>query len=1441
MKSLGICIGASTLSAVEAEIAPSGRIEIKPLINIAHNGNPREVILQVLDDIPLDEGSKVAVTGRTLRQAVKLSTISEPDAVESALHYLNGSGRGIDAVVSAGGENFLVYILGKDGRICAVKTGNKCASGTGEFFLQQLRRIDLSLDEAMSFAREESPYRVSGRCSVFCKSDCTHATNKGIPKGRIVSGLCEMIAGKILEVIRQTPGSRRIMLIGGLARNQVVIDYLKGKIEELQVPREAPYFEALGAAVWALQNETMPVAVGRKIFKDVGHSFTYLTPLRNFQERVEFKELDRGEARAGDHCLLGLDVGSTTTKAVLVRMADDKILNSIYLRTNGNPVEASRACFTSLHEQLGNLADKIAIRGVGVTGSGRQIAGLYAMTEGVVNEIIAHATGALFFDAAVDTIFEIGGQDAKYTYVHQGMPSDYAMNDACSAGTGSFLEEVAREAMDVEMDAIGPLALKGERPPNFNDQCSAFISSDIKNAFQEGLTKEDILAGLVYSICMNYNNRVKGNRPVGRKVFMQGGVCYNQAVPMAMAALTGKSIVVPPEPGLVGAFGVALEVKRRLKIGTLTEGSFSLRALKERTFEQRQPFICDGGKSGCDRKCEITRIRVEGKTHPFGGACNRWYNVRSQIEVDADKLDLVKKYERLVFPDDPPGEGTESGPRTLTVGVNKSFFVNTYYPLYRHFFQLLGFKVQLPAAMDAEGVDYRGAAFCYPAEIAHGYFLNLLNKRPDYLFLPHLKGLSLEGDDRPGTTCPFSQGEPYFLATAFKENEIMAGLQRQGRILKPVLDFTGDHGRAAESMARSVKVLGVGRRKALAAYEEARRIQDTLAEEMKKSCSQLLQELEQDRSRMAIVVVGRSYNAFVAEANKGIPQKIASRGVPVLPFAFLPYTNEEVSEEMYWAAGQMILKSSRFIARHPQLFPCYITNFSCGPDSFLLEYFRHIMGKKPFLILELDSHVADAGLETRIEAFLDIINNYRELDRQGKTLSVRSAPGFLPARFDNLEHVYCDSRGRKRDLYDPSINVLIPSMGKLGNKAVAAVFRSAGIRATALPPADEETLKLGRSNTSCKECLPLLLTVGALLKYLQEGRKNGDLLLYFMPTASGPCRFGQYSFFIRHMIGQLGIEDVALFSLQAENGYRDLGGKDFFLKLWSSTIIADIFQDLYSLLLTNAVDKNEALRIYWGEWEKITKVLAEAPDFRNLKAALRKTAGTIRGIEGVKPWSEVPVVMLTGEIFVRHDDLSRQFLVEKLADEGLAVKTAGVMEWVYYTDYCYSNNLAGCQPAGRERPALFLKSLWMQGYERAYKRIIAGSGLLPFHWDNVPHMIRSAADLISPQLTGEAILTVGGAITEVPRHYCGVISIGPFGCMPNRLSEAILSKEMGQGWQSMAGRGKGVSRYLKENIYELPFLAIESDGNPFPQVIRAKMEVFLSQALRLHQARQNRR
>lgn len=1434
MKALGICIGATTLSTVELLAARGGDISTTGVLVKPHNGNPRDTLLETLKELDMDSYSGVAVTGRKFRHFLNLSSISEPEAVEAALFHLNNKGTHFNAVVSAGGETFMVYALGKDGRITSVQTGNKCASGTGEFFLQQIRRMGISVEEAINSAQTDEPHTVSGRCSVFCKSDCTHATNKGVPKGRVAAGLCKMMAGKVLEIIRQIP-RQDIMIIGGTSQNSVMIDYLRKEITNLVIPKEAPYFEAMGCALWALNNETTPFPETENLFKKEQDAFFYLPPLKNFESAVDFKTMEMGEAHHGDDCILGLDVGSTTTKAIILRISDNRILASVYLRTEGDPVRASRECYKYLYDRLGDPGDSIKISGLGVTGSGRQIAGLHAMTDCIINEIIAHATGALFFDREVDTIFEIGGQDAKYTYITNGVASDYAMNEACSAGTGSFLEEAAKEALGIEMEEISDIALRGQKPPNFNDQCAAFISSDIKNAFHEGINREDVVAGLVYSICMNYDNRVKGNRPVGNKVFMQGGVCYNRAVPTAMASLTGKQIVVPPDPGLTGAFGVALEVKQKLGANLVKKNTFSLKQLKDRTLKYGKPFICKGGKEKCDRKCEIARIEIEGETYPFGGACNRWYNLRFNIDVKPEELDLVAFYEKLIFrkyikSPEVPGAGKDAE----TIGINKSFWTNTYYPLYYNFFSRLGFKVQLSDSIEQEGMDRKGAPFCYPAEISHGYLEGLLKHMPDYLFLPQFKGNYVENGAKTCTTCPLSQGEPYYLASAFKDHETYRELKKEDRILSPVIDFSRGYKQAEDIFISMAKKLGVGKSKARLAYTEALKVQGMAFDEMKAEGRKALSELEANPNMSAVVIFGRSYNAFVSEAHMGIPNKFASRGVKVIPFDFLPLKDEPVQDNMYWSAGQSILKGASYVKKHPQLFGCCITNFSCGPDSFLIGYFRDLMAKKPSLTLELDSHVADAGLETRVEAFMDIVKSYRELNRGKRAVGV--SDNFAPAKlhFNQNRQIFTDSSGKEHSILDPCVHTIFPSMGRFLTETAVAVFKSAGIRASALPPADEETLRIGKGSATCKECLPLLLTAGSLLNYLKGREDNDELVVYFMPTASGPCRFGQYSVFIDNLITKQKIENVALLSLTSENSYSDLGENHFTLKLWSSVVLADMMQDIYSTILTNAVDPDPAMDTFMEEYRKIITVLENRSGLKELVQALEAAAGNLTKIPLKRSAEDTPVVLLTGEIFVRNDDISRQFIVERLAQRGFATKVSSALEWIYYTDWCFKNKLSGTNCGWSERLSLFLKSNAMKRYEKTIKKTLAGSGLIRYNLEDIDHLIAHTRHLINPELIGEAILTVGASINEVMDHYCGVIAIGPFGCMPNRVSEAILTREMNRDGKLAAGTGSRKTLNLLNKIQEIPFLAIESDGRPFPQIITAKLEAFLLQAGRLH-------
>lgn len=633
--SLGICAGASTISLV-LTCKRDSCFDILKTVSISHEGNPAAAVLKGLQKIGPLEGVRTAVTGRKFRHLLNLPSISEPQALETALTCSELVKKGYRTLISAGGETFMAYLLNSEGQVETVHTGNKCASGTGEFLVQQLGRMGLDLQGMSAMNAEAEAHKVSGRCSVFCKSDCTHALNKGVEKEAVVAGLARMMAGKCLELLRKLP-TEKVALIGGCSLNSFMVKELRREIPDLIIPEYGHCQEALGAAVWAFEHGTFLPEKAEKIIRKGSTGFTFLPPLKNHVDAVDFHDSTQAEYIPGNELALGLDVGSTTTKGVMVDLDRLEIVASCYLRTDGDPVGASRKVYRKLAAQLpeGTFATVM-----GVTGSGRNIAGLHAGTNGIINEITAHATAAVHYDPQVDTIFEIGGQDAKYTWLKNSVPCDYAMNEACSAGTGSFLEESARETLGIEVTDIADTAFKGTTPPNFNDQCAAFIGSDLKLAAQEGVPLEDMVAGLVYSVCINYSNRVKGSRTVGSKIFMQGGVCYNKAVPVAMAALTGTGIIVPPHPGLTGAFGVALEAAKRTEQGTLKKGKFDPAELAAREVSYKSPFICNGGGRSCDLGCTIARIEVQGKIFPFGGICNRFDNSGVSKNIKTEK-DLV--------------------------------------------------------------------------------------------------------------------------------------------------------------------------------------------------------------------------------------------------------------------------------------------------------------------------------------------------------------------------------------------------------------------------------------------------------------------------------------------------------------------------------------------------------------------------------------------------------------------------------------------------------------------------------------------------------------------------------------------------------------------------------------------------------------------------------
>ncbi|MBD3163768.1 hypothetical protein GF323_01065 [Candidatus Woesearchaeota archaeon] len=1406
--SLGICIGASTIKIVEID----DEYNINKEIIKNHECNPRQALKDLLDEIDPKKYDYITLTGRKFKDLLDLPKITEPEATEYALrHFLKAKKNDFNALISLGSENFILYGLQK-GNIISVHTGNKCASGTGEFFLQQTRRMNVSVEEAINLAEGSEPYYVSGRCSVFCKSDCTHALNKGIPAGRVCAGLGDMIAEKILELLKSIK-KENIILVGGVTNNRYVVDRLRENIENIVIPYSAGIFEAFGAAVYALQNKKM---VDHEIYvKEGKNSFSTLPSLREAEKLVEFKEHKRGKAKKGDVCILGLDVGSTTTKAVLLRKEDDSVLASVYLRTNGNPVKASRECYAELYKQLNGT--QVNIIGLGVTGSGRKIAGLHAMTDGIINEIIAHATGATYYDKDVDTIIEIGGQDAKYTYLVNGVACDYAMNEACSAGTGSFLEEAAKESLNIDYRDIQDIAKKAEKPPNFNDQCAAFISSDIKNASHEDISREDIVAGLVYSICMNYNNRVKGARKTGSKVFMQGGVCYNKAVPLAMASILQKPIIVPPDPGLIGAFGVSLEIKNRLEHGLIKEKHFDLKELKDRRVEYGKTFACTGQPENCDRACQINVIKLNGKSYPFGGICNKYYNMMHKLDIDPKPLDIVEKRNEIMFRKKKSSDGK-------TVGISKALYTNILFPLYYTFFTELGFKVILPDKAEKEGMKKVGSSFCFPVEISHGMFKNLLDKDPDYIFLPQVSEFFVKnsihnGEDKENhCACVIGQAEPYYLQSAFRKIK--------PKFLSPVLNFYKGWETASQSFIVLGKEMGKSEEESKRAFDRGVGKLKQAIRDKKKLGNEILKQIESDPTKTGIVLFGRAYNAFAEEANLGIPRKFASRGFYIIPYELLSFEEEEALENMNWALGQDMIKCARLVKKHPQLFGAYITNFSCGPDSFLVGYFRDIMKTKPSLTLELDSHSADAGINTRIEAFLDIVSRYKKLGIKD-TEEKEFKPAYIRM---GRRPVYVASDGKEYPLKDKRVKMIIPSMGRNTAELTAAAFRRMGINASAVDLPDFQTLMLGRGNTSCKECLPLILTTGSLLDYLKKRKSTNEMLIYFMPTTNGSCRFSQYYVFIKKLIEKKQLKNVAIYSLSAENRYAGMGIFDQ-LKILQAIIIADILEDIRSAVLVLPEDKEKAMEIYKSQRGKIIDAVENG---KNVYNSLETAAHSLSRIQLRYPIHKAKKVLMAGEIYVRRDEFSSQRVLQRLAKRDIIVKRAPVLEWLYYVDYIMKNEVQ-TKLSLKEKTDLLLREFVQKNIEQKVKKTMAHSGLYEHETIDMETIMDTGRKFMDQALTGEAIIVVGSFFHELTKHIHGMISIGPFACLPTRITEAILSKE-----SCIAGNERLKALHNIDQLqkhHTLPFLSVEADGNPFPQIVEARIEAFALQVEKLYKER----
>ena len=1429
MQTLGINIGSTSLKMVLSE---NGKTIWSG--SGIHEGDFSAAAKRLLEEGNIPAEIRAFITGNEGRSMFNVSGTLEPLCVEAALKTLDIDA---DAVVSMGGEDLIVYTLDK-GKIINNFSGNKCASGTGEFLKQQLARMDMKLDDIDDIPETAKVYPISTRCSVFMKSDCTHKLNKReATKYDIVFSLSNVMAVKVIDFLKRAKvTSGKVVLTGGITRNRHIIRFIKERAPEIDfiIPDEAAVFEALGAAVLA-EEFGSPLPSVNKLIRSGEVRFETLGSLKEWQSKVKVFDKPGGKVQTGRKYILGVDGGSTTTKVCLVDTDSDVVVASHYGRTHGDPVKALKECLGVIKEKIINDtgSDAVDIRLVSTTGSSREILGVFLETKGIYNEIIAHAMGTTYYDPEVETIFEVGGQDAKYVLLKNGVPIDYAMNEACSAGTGSFLEESAAGDLSILSDReIGPIALAAEAPLKFGEHCSAFINSDIRKAIGQGASREDITAGIVCSIAANYLNRVVGNRTIGGKVFLQGGVAKNPAVPPAFAMLLGKEILVPPSPELMGCFGVALLAKKKHSEGQLDETKVNIDELLSREIEYERIFKCEA----CENLCPIQVLKLGDRKIMFGGRCNKYANLRKTVK-DVPVFDYIEKRSKLLFEDyAAPGAnaaintgetGTStsetaaaatSQKRDYTVGIPRALSVHTLYPLYSWFFYELGIKTFLSSEVPHEGVARAEAAYCFPAEIAHGAVQDCLNKGADYVLLPHFRDMPSYEQEVHANFCPLTQSLPYYMAKAFPDVP-------ENKWLPLVVSFKFGEEKALELFTVMAEKLGIGSEEAESAFTKALIKQ----KEYFKAAKQLgLLALEESRKaeRPVIAILGRAYNAFTPEANMGIPKKFTTRGYSIIPFDILPFENEDIFPNMYWYYGQEDVKSAALLKEENNIFLTYITNFSCAPDSFILHYIKWIMGQKPFMVLELDTHSADAGIDTRVEAFLDVIDGYRDkksdienerFDNGWQFVSEKLPDGSFDLRVDNSK------TGEKIPVRDNKrIKVLLANMGDISTRYIGAALRSQKINAEALPVATNKTVMAARAHASGKECVPSHLVLGSALEYFWSDKyRKDEIYLLFVPITTGPCRTGQYYVYYENLFKDMRLENVVVFTLSADNSYNELGS-DFSKVMWKGIVLSDYLKDIQNSLRTTAVDSKTALAEFEKSWTRLIDVVEKRP--KEIWKELKKVATDVSRIPLKMKVTDCPKVLIVGEIYVRRDDFAVGELTDLMSERGIVVKIAGISEWIHYLDYMreyeWKKQLNLIKKSKRifSGPWVALKKIgiekwWKHSVEKKVLSILEPTGLIP----ETPHdmneiMKNTVSHFANLELSSEISVSTGAAATAMQAGYSGVINIAPFACLIGRVIEGIYTP------------------WARERNY--PILSVEVDGNILPPNIINKLNIFMVNVLR---------
>lgn len=1285
-----------------------------------------------------------------------------------------------DVVIELGGEDAKITYLkgGIDQRM-----NGTCAGGTGAFIDQMAILLNTDAQGLNILARDaENIYPIASRCGVFAKTDIQPLINEGAKKSDIAVSIFQAVVDQTISGLAcGKPIRGKVTFLGGPLHfldslRERFIKTLNLKEGEYFAPENSEIYVALGAAILSENNEIISSkelikklnSISEKEIED-----NFLEPLfKNDKEYFDFKKRhDSSVVPKSDlktykgNIFLGIDVGSTTTKAVVLGQ-NGELLYSSYNNNEGSPLNKTLEILKELYILI-NKDTRIAK--ATVTGYGE---GLIKAALGIdIGEIetICHFRGAKEFMPNVEFILDIGGQDMKALMIKDGIINNILLNEACSSGCGSFIEGFSK-SLGISIDEFAKLAISSKRPVDLGSRCTVFMNSKVKQVQKEGVSVSDISAGLSYSVIKNALYKVIKIRnfdELGKNIIVQGGTFYNDGILRSFEKITGINVVRPEIAGLMGAYGAALISKENHK-----ENEISTIITRDKINDFTIETSCE--RCGiCGNNCLLTINKFsETEKYITGNRCER---PLGEIAKKKNVPNLYKYKLKRIFSYKPLSKeeairGEIGIPRVLNMYEN--------YPFWFTFLTKLKFKVVLSPISNKEifklGIEtIPSESACYPAKISHGHIMYLINKGLKIIFYPCVP---YEYKEDSGANnhynCPMVTSYPDVI-----KNNIDDLKEKNIKYLSPFLSLHNKE-KLYKRLYEIFEEFNVTKKEIIEAVDAAFNERENVVSDIRKKGEETLKYIEEHKMK-GIVLSGRPYH-IDPEINHGLTDIITSFNMAVLTedsVAHLGNLERPIRVVDQWMYHTRLYRAAAFVKERTDLELIQLTSFGCGLDAVTSDQVAEILASrgKMYTLIKIDEGSNLGAVKIRIRSLKAAME-----EREKNNVKLK-----------NIDNSY------KKNLFTKEMKkdwtILAPQMSPIHFQFIEKAVRASGYNIDVLPANDKEAIEEGIKYVNNDACYPSILVIGQMINALKSGKYDPNKTALIISQTGGGCRATNYVGFLKKGLREAGFPNVPIISLNVLGMERQPGFKISYRlikKLMMGVIYGDLFIRVLYRVRPYETVKGSANKLYEYYREKAFKNVENGNknEMNKLVKEIVKAFDTLEINDEVKP-----KVGIVGEILVKYHPTANNNIVDVLEKEGAEVVVPELLDFFLYC--CYNSKFKNRYLSGSSivKTGCDIAISYIESYRKVVIKELQNSERFGYP-SSINNLAKKAANVVSlGNQTGEGWLLTGEMVELIESDVNNIICIQPFACLPNHIT------------------GKGMIKALKSKYPLANIVAVDYD------------------------------